>query len=118
MLMPMARIPKAIWLPLDAVDQDIFSKSNKKGSCMQSTYPRLLGISMPKFNQQSSLLAILPKDQNCVILQTVGFQMRWKLPYNDRSLDEVTRKKARTPAIKAIDVQVSLQQSYVLQSPS
>ncbi len=94
MLMPMARIPKAIWLPLDAVDQDIFSKANKRGSCMQSTSPRLIGMEMPEFKQQSSSLADLTKDQNCVNLQTVEIQMRWKLPYNDRSLDEVTRKKA------------------------
>ena len=64
---------------------------------MQSTSPRLIGIGMPEFKQQSSLLAILIKHQNCVNLQTVGIQMRWKLPYNDRSLDEVTRRHEHQP---------------------
>lgn len=90
----MARIPNAIWLPLDAVDQDIFSKANKRGLCMQNTSPRPIGIEMPKFKQQSGLLAILTKDQDCENLQTVEIQARWKLPYNDRSLDEVTWKRA------------------------
>ncbi len=93
MLMPMARIPKAIWLPLDAVDQDMFSKASKRGSCMQSSCPRLIGMEMPEFKQQSSLLAILTKDQNCVDLQTVRIRVRWRLPYYDETLDAVTRKK-------------------------
>ena len=49
---------------------------------------------MPEVKQQSTLLAILTKDQNYVSFQTVEIQVRRKLLYNDRSLDEVTRKIA------------------------
>lgn len=51
-LMPMARIPNAIWLPLDAVDQDMFRKANKRGAFMQSTFPRLIGVEVSGFKQQ------------------------------------------------------------------
>ena len=94
MLMPMARMPKAIWLPLDAIDQDMFNKANERGPCVQSTSPSLIGIGMPKFKQQSSHVAVLTKYQNYVNLQTVGIQVRLKFHCNNNSLDEVTRKKA------------------------
>ena len=85
MLMPMARIPNAIWLPLDAIDQDMFRKAYKRGARMQSTCPRLIGVEVPGSKQQSSLLAILTS------LQIPG---EVEIPYTDESLDEVTRKKA------------------------
>ena len=76
--MPMARRPNAIWLPLDAIDQDMFRKAYKRGACMQSTYPRLIGVEVPGSKQQSSLLAILTNDQDYASLQMVGSQVRWK----------------------------------------
>ena len=93
MLMPMARIPNATWLPLDAVDHDMFRKANKRGACVQSTCPRFIGVGSARVQAALKSFSDFDKRSRLCEYADGGIPGGVEILYRDESLDEVTRKK-------------------------